>query len=178
MNCLWGVWVRQRCCVSYITGGVQLRLAYNWARPAILAAGKGECFYFFCFFTFCFFTFISVSSLSFILLFLPCPSLSSPLLLLSSLFSLSLGDNTKWPTRADVSLNPNTIKWTVLYSGSRVSTGNNGFVQKLGQEWLKVNIIWILWVKTAWKLFAQTFGGVGVGHQVLSSSVGKKALQW
>ena len=36
----------------------------------------------------------------------PCPSLSSPLL---SLFSLSLGDDTKWPTRVDVSLNPNTI---------------------------------------------------------------------
>ena len=35
------------------------------------------------------------------------PSLSSPLL---SLFSLSLGDDRKWPTRVDVSLNPNTIK--------------------------------------------------------------------
>ena len=40
---------------------VQLILAYNWARPAILVAGKvskargagwGGCFYFFCFFTF------------------------------------------------------------------------------------------------------------------------------
>ena len=37
-------------------------------------------------------------------LFLPFPSLSSPLL---SLFSLSLGDDTKWPIR--VSLNHNTI---------------------------------------------------------------------
>ena len=37
------------------------------------------------------FTF-SFSSLSFLFLFLPCPSLSSPLL---SLFSLSLGDDTK-----------------------------------------------------------------------------------
>ena len=34
--------------------GVQLRLAYSWARPAIFVAGKveGECFYFFCFYTF------------------------------------------------------------------------------------------------------------------------------
>ena len=34
--------------------GIQLRLAYSRARPAILAAGKGTgkrgCFYFFCFF--------------------------------------------------------------------------------------------------------------------------------
>ena len=59
--------------------------AYSWARPAILVAGKGGCFYFFCFFTF-----IRV-------LFLPCPSLSS-LLSLLSLFSFSLGDDTKWPT--------------------------------------------------------------------------------
>ena len=34
--------------------GVQLILAYSWARPAILVAGKGRggCFYFFRFFTF------------------------------------------------------------------------------------------------------------------------------
>ena len=35
--------------------GIRLVLAYSWARPAILVAGKGrrgECFYFFCFFTF------------------------------------------------------------------------------------------------------------------------------
>ena len=48
----------------------------------------------------------SVSSLSFLFLFLLCPSLSS---LLLSFFSLSLGDDTKRPTRVDVSLNPNTI---------------------------------------------------------------------
>ena len=81
-----GGWVRQRCSVSYVTGlgggeGVQLRLAYSWTRPAILAAGKGrrECFYFFCFFTFIHFPL----SLLF---------LSSPLL---SFFSLSLGDGTQ-----------------------------------------------------------------------------------
>ena len=37
----------------------------------------------------------SVFSLSFIFLFLPCPSLSSPMLSLLSLFSFSLGDDTK-----------------------------------------------------------------------------------
>ena len=37
------------------------------------------------------------------------PSLSSPLLSLLSLFSLSLGDDTKRPTRVDMSFNPNTI---------------------------------------------------------------------
>ena len=51
----------------------------------------------------------SVSSLSFIFLFLPCPSLSYPLLSLLSLFSLSLGDDTKWPTRVDMLLKLNTI---------------------------------------------------------------------
>ena len=36
--------------------GVQLRLAYSWARPAVLAAGKGRGFFFF--------SFSSISSLS------------------------------------------------------------------------------------------------------------------
>ena len=65
--------------------GVQVILAYSWARPAILVVGKGEGI-----------SFIpSVSSLSFLFLFLSCPSLSSPLLSHLSLFSLSLGDNIK-----------------------------------------------------------------------------------
>ena len=51
----------------------------------------------------------SVSSLSFLLLFLPCPSLSSPLLSLLFLFSLSLWDDTKWLIRVDMLLNPNTV---------------------------------------------------------------------
>ena len=38
--------------------------------------------------------FLFVSSLSFLFLFLPCPSLSSALLSLLSLFSLSVGDDT------------------------------------------------------------------------------------
>ena len=66
--------------------GVQLILAYSWARPAVLVVGKGRGGMFFI---------SSVSSLSFLFLFLPCPSLSSPLLSLLSLFSLSLGDDTK-----------------------------------------------------------------------------------
>ena len=78
--------------------GVHLILAYSWARPAILVAGKGRGGNVFI---------SSVSSLS-LLFFIPCPSLSSLLLSLLSLFSLSLEDDTKWPTRVDVSLNPNT----------------------------------------------------------------------
>ena len=81
--------------------GIQLIFAYSWARPAILVSRKGKGGMFFI---------SSVSSLSLLFLFLPCPSLSYPLLSLLSLFSLSLGDNTKWPTRVDMSLNPNTIK--------------------------------------------------------------------
>ena len=42
-----------------------------------------------------------------------CPSFFPvPLFHRFSLFSLSLGDDTKWPTRVDVSLNPNTINWS------------------------------------------------------------------
>ena len=81
--------------------GVQLILAYSWARPAILVVGKGRGG------MFLFLLFLHFHS--FLFLFLPCPSLSSPLLSLLSLFSLSLGDDTKWPSRVDVSLNPNTI---------------------------------------------------------------------
>ena len=80
--------------------GIQLILAYSWARPAILVAGKGRGGNVFI---------SSFSSLSFLFLFLPCPSLSSLLRSLLSLFCLSLEDDTKWPTRVDVSLNPNTI---------------------------------------------------------------------
>ena len=65
--------------------GVQLILAYSWARPAILVAGKGR------WGIFLFLLFLHFHSCSF----LPCPSLSSLLLSLLSLFSLSLGDDTK-----------------------------------------------------------------------------------
>ena len=75
--------------------GVQLILAYSWAMPV-----RGECFYFFCFFFFFSLSFIFLSplSLSFI---------SSTISSISLL--LSLRDDTKWPTKVDVSLNTNTI---------------------------------------------------------------------
>ena len=71
--------------------GVQLILAYSLARPAVLVAGKGrgEMFLFLLFLHF-----HSCSS------FFPDP--------LFHLFYY-LGDDTKWPTRIDMSLNPNTI---------------------------------------------------------------------
>ena len=37
-----GGWVVRRCHVSFVTRGVQLILAYSWARPATLVAGKGR----------------------------------------------------------------------------------------------------------------------------------------
>ena len=45
-------WCEVSCILRH--RGVQLILAYSWARPAILVTGKGRggCFYFFCFFTF------------------------------------------------------------------------------------------------------------------------------
>ena len=59
---------------SFCHQGAQLILAYSWAKPAVLAAGKGiEGMMFF-----------SVPSL--ISLFLPYPSLSSSLLIISLLY--------------------------------------------------------------------------------------------
>ena len=55
---------------------------------------EGECFYFFCFFNFIHFPFSPVP-------------LFHLLYYLLSLFSVSLRDDTKWPTRVDVSFNPN-----------------------------------------------------------------------
>ena len=104
---LGGDWVKQGCRVSYITGPSK----WDW-----LTAGQillflqqvmveGECFY------------ISfVSSLAFIFLFLSWPSLSWPLYYLFC-FSSSfiLGDDTKWPTRIDLSLNSITNKnWWLI----------------------------------------------------------------
>ena len=83
---------------------IQLILAYSRARFAVLAAGNGRGgIILFCFFSHSF-------------SFLTSPSLLSPLLSLLSLFSLSLGDDSKWPTRVGVSLNPNTIKNTPIIS--------------------------------------------------------------
>ena len=70
----------------YLTSpGVQLILAYSWTMPAILASGKGRGG------MFLFLLFLHCHSFSF----LPCPSLSSPILSLLPLFSLSQGDDTK-----------------------------------------------------------------------------------
>ena len=83
--------VKVSCILHY--RGVQLILAYIWARLAILrlvaGKGRGECFY-----SFCFFPFIPVP-LSSLFLFLTYPSLSSPLLSFPSLYSLSFGNDTK-----------------------------------------------------------------------------------
>ena len=51
-------------CILHLWG-VQLRLAYSWARPAVLTVGKGRGGMFFCFFTFIHFP-LSPLSLSFI----------------------------------------------------------------------------------------------------------------
>ena len=79
--------------------GVQLVLAYSWAWPAILVAGKGREV------IFSFLLFLHFHSCS---SFFPVP-LFHLFCYLLSLFSLSLGDDTKWPIRVDVLLNPNTI---------------------------------------------------------------------
>ena len=65
--------------------GCPTDIAYGWARPAIIVAGKGRGGDVFT---------SSFSSLLFLFLFLPCSSLSS-LLSLLSLFSLSMGDDIK-----------------------------------------------------------------------------------
>ena len=64
----------------------------------VAGKGRGVMFYFFCFFTF---IPVPLSSLSL--------SFISSAIYLLSLFSLSLGDDTKWPTRVDLSLNLNSI---------------------------------------------------------------------
>ena len=58
----------------------KMTFAYSWARPTILAAGKGRGG------MLLFLLFLHFHSFSFLL----CPSFSSPLLILLSLFSLSL----------------------------------------------------------------------------------------
>ena len=74
---------------------IQMILVYSRARPAILAAGKGRggMFLFLLFLHFC--SFFS---------FLPAPLFNLVYYLLSLLshFSLSLGDDTKWPKRVDM----------------------------------------------------------------------------
>ena len=83
--------------------GVQLILAYSWARSAILVAGKGrEVMFLFLLFL----HFHSCSS------FFPVPLFHLFCFLICRFFSLSLGDDTKWPTRVDVSLTPTQSIWS------------------------------------------------------------------
>ena len=86
--------------------GVQLILAYSWARPAILVVGKGRGG------MFLFLLFLHFQSCS---SFFPVPLFHLLYSLFLSLFSVSLGDDTKWPSRVDVSLNPNTINPSVIH---------------------------------------------------------------
>ena len=65
----WSGVAKVSCILRHL--GFQLIFVNCWARPASLVAGKGRGGMFFI---------SSVSSLSFLFLFLPCPSLSSPLL--------------------------------------------------------------------------------------------------
>ena len=79
----WSGGAKVSCILCHL--GVQLILAYSWARPAILVEGKGRRR------MFLFLLFLHFHSCSS----LPCSSLSSPLLSLLSLFSLPQRDDTK-----------------------------------------------------------------------------------
>ena len=116
---------RQRCRVSYFTE------ASNWYCPTVgegllflqqVRVGGG--------------VFISsVFSLSFIFLSL----LSLPFIsIFLSLFSLSLGDDTKWPIRVDVSLNPNTIKKTMCGMWRKICPACDSFKTTVVQVMLQV----------------------------------------
>ena len=108
---MWAIFLTHGSCISR-HWGVQLISAYSWARPAILVAGKGRGG------MFLFLLFLHFQSCS---SFFPSLFFSSLLLSLLSLSSLSLGDDTKWPTRVDVSLNPNTINLNSWQNNSEVS---------------------------------------------------------
>ena len=103
-------------CILCHWSGIQLILAYSWARPHILVAGKGRGR------MFLFLLFLHFHS---------CSSLSSLLLSLLSLFSLSLGDDTKWPTRVDGSLNLNTMNQSI----SPFASKPDGMINP---QWLKL----------------------------------------
>ena len=118
--------------IMYLTSlGRPTDTGLQLARPAILVAGKGRggCFHFFSFL------------LSFLFLFLPYSSLSSPLLSFLSLFSLSLGDDQKWPTRIDVSLNPNTIVkvWVLNLYNRRITSSDHAEQICIVSKWLVEN---------------------------------------
>ena len=110
--------------------GTQLILAYCWARPTVLAAGKGRggiyLFLLFC-------HFLSFSSSS------PIP-LSSPLLSLLSLFFFS-GRWHKMSTTVDVSLNPSTIGGCGgEISQSLLSEGLQNYTFQGSPQWIHLNL--------------------------------------
>ena len=90
-------WAKVSC--SFCHWGTLVILAYSWARCAALAAGKGRGWMLL---FLLFLHFLSFPSFFTIPLF-------HLIYYLFYLFTLSLGDDTKWPTRVDVSLNTNTI---------------------------------------------------------------------
>ena len=94
--------------------GVQLILAYSWAGPVILAAGEGRGGMFLFYFS----TLIHFP-------FNPVP--------LFHHFSLSLRDDTKWPTRVDASLNPNSINQPEKLG-----------IRKIFFLFLHENMLWVL----------------------------------
>ena len=91
---------------SFCHRGTQLILAYSSARLAVLAAGKGRGG------MMLFLLFLHFHSFP---SFFPIPLFHLLYYLFYLFFSLSLEDDTKWPTRVDVSLNLNTINEHVVY---------------------------------------------------------------
>ena len=154
------IWGRPANLVSCILlhRGIQLILANSWGMPANLAVAKsrggvgGEYFYFFCFFTFNSFP-LSPLFLSFI---------SSTI---SSIFSFSLGNDTKWPTRVDVSFNQDTINqklhrglslprkkcevdWPAQYDYNSVDLAVNWIKSKCPIEVRKT--LYVTWIFHCW----------------------------
>ena len=96
--------------------GVQLILASSWARPAIFVAGKGRggifLFLLFLHFHSCSSFFLTFSFISFTIF--------------SISFSLSLGDNTKWPAKVELTcrLTP-TQSIKLMIASLELSCGKN-----------------------------------------------------
>ena len=111
--------------------GVQLILAYSWARPAVLAAGMGRWGMFLFLLCLHFHSFpLSPLSLSFN----SCTISSISLLLFSGRW------HTKWPTRVDVSLNPNTVnQCEICHACSKPATWKGGPLMWILPQYLQVN---------------------------------------
>ena len=138
-------WDKVSCILPH--WAVQLILAYSWATCLLYLqqvrvcvwvgeGGGGDFFYFFTFIHFP----LSYLSLSFISSTISSSSLPS--------FSGRLWDDAKWPTRVDVSLNPNTNKQTNILSklSTRRSPGRQ-FAWTIEAYYLeKKKKIWICWI--------------------------------